>query len=433
VVFNSFTDQKEARAAEKTVVRSRARKLCFDALASIGGSKDEIGLQETQWLFKELHHYQDIEHMPKGAEGLFSSLDKDNSGTIDFEEFETIQKALEECMHTKTTPRPPWLERVFPELKTHTAWNSVRDMVGSTHWAIMIDVVLLFAVGLAFSESYMNGLLSPHSSQRIKVEEAGVGNIWSPTSFAFWNIVLTVLFVIKAFTKLTVMGGDRYWSKLMNCYDFWITMLTASIVIYTILFAASEQLLRLAAMLRVGRVLRLMIHASKTFRVTAETFVAILPDGVAIVKVLFVAMYFFSFLGMQLFGGKINTDPKSPYSKPVAATDYAGADYYANNFNDMPSGMVTLFECIVVNNWFEIVDGFSAAVANSPFLGISGTVWAPAFFIAWYIFGVLITMNIVISFVLNEFVDKFHDGMLSTGNSKRAYAADDQEEGEMLD
>ena len=31
---------------------------------------------------------------------------------------------------------------------------------------------------------------------------------------------------------------------------------------------------------------------------------------------------------------------------------------YANNFNDMFSGFVTLFELLVVNNWFEIVDGF---------------------------------------------------------------------------
>ena len=46
----------------------------------------------------------------------------------------------------------------------------------------------------------------------------------------------------------------------------------------------------------------------------------------------------FSVLGTQLFGGVINTDPKSHYSKVLAATDFGQAGYYANNFNDMPSG-----------------------------------------------------------------------------------------------
>lgn len=113
-----------------------------------------------------------------------------------------------------------------------------------------------------------------------------------------------------------------------------------------------------------------MFHGSRTFRVTANTFLRCVPEGVGILKVLFCAMYFFSFLGMQLFGGVINTDPNSPYSARVAETDFATADYYPNNFNDMPSGMVTLFELIVVNNWFEIVDGFTAAVGE----------WAAAFF-----------------------------------------------------
>merc|ERR1719247_3155789 len=104
------------------------------------------------------------------------------------------------------------------------------------------------------------------------------------------------------------------------------------------------------------------------------------------IKVLLYVMFTFSVLGMQLFGGVINTDPKSPYSAPLADTDYAQADYFANNFNDMPSGMVTLFELLVVNNWFVIVDGFSAA---------SGNIVSPLFFVVWYVFGVLVCMNIV--------------------------------------
>eukprot|EP00501_MAST-03F_sp_TOSAG23-6_P000298 GSMAST32.ASY1.ANO1.305.1 assembled CDS len=47
--------------------------------------------------------------------------------------------------------------------------------------------------------------------------------------------------------------------------------------------------------------------------------------------------------------------------------------YYPNNFNDFASGLVTLFELLVVNNWFIIMDGFAAA---------TGSDWSRWFFIS---------------------------------------------------
>ena len=44
---------------------------------------------------------------------------------------------------------------------------------------------------------------------------------------------------------------------------------------------------------------------------------------------------------MALFGGKINKDPNSPYYERLVETDFAKAEYWANNFNDMGSAMVT--------------------------------------------------------------------------------------------
>merc|ERR1719265_1903277 len=185
--------------------------------------------------------------------------------------------------------------------------------------------------------------------------------------------MICLIFVIEVMVKIVGWGWDRYWNKLRNKYDFIITILTAGLEVAVMLpnDFHNTKIIRYAALLRTGRIMRLCFHASQTFRVTANTFVRVLPDGVGIFKVLYCAMYIFAFFGMQLFGGVITTDPNSPYAKRVEGTDYAGANYYPNNFNDMPSGMVTLFELIVVNNWFEIVDGFWAAVGP----------WAIAFFV----------------------------------------------------
>merc|ERR1719424_160753 len=109
VVFNSFTDQKEKRSEEKAQVRSAARRKSFDTLASIEGQPDEIGLDVTIALFKELNHYQDIVHMDTKPEELFKKLDADGGGTISYIEFGHIGDALETCMVKHY--RPPWLER----------------------------------------------------------------------------------------------------------------------------------------------------------------------------------------------------------------------------------------------------------------------------------------------------------------------------------
>jgi len=108
-------------------------------------------------------------------------------------------------------------------------------------------------------------------------------------------------------------------------------------------------------------------------------------------------MYTFAVAGVQIFGGVINTDPSSPYADAVAATDFGQLDYYANNFNDMASGMVTLFELLVVNNWFVLAGGFAAAVGN----------WALLYFVSFHLLCVCVCLNIVVAFILDTFIQVY--------------------------
>ena len=48
----------------------------------------------------------------------------------------------------------------------------------------------------------------------------------------------------------------------------------------------------------------------------------------------------------------ITRDPANPLSFVLLeADDFVGNNYWANNFNDMMSGMNVLFNLLVVNNW----------------------------------------------------------------------------------
>lgn len=410
VVFNSFTNQKNLFSSEKETVVQESRKESFEALAKIDGKPDAVSMETMRDLMTALSHYHDIGHIGDlDIDKFLQNLDSDNDGSIEMEEFTRVAEDIHNSIKGHTPP-PPFLVRTWPSLKESATWKKFQDAVAFWDFPV-VDIILVFSVGLAFVESVQMGLLSSEVDSRAIVQKASAAkheDYFQVNSFAFWNNCICVLFVFEVIVKILAWGFEQYWQKLMNKYDFCITVLTAGVTITVLLpnDFNDTRLIRLSAMLRIGRILRLMFHGSRTFRVTANTFLRCVPEGVGILKVLFCAMYFFSFLGMQLFGGVINTDPNSPYSARVAETDFATADYYPNNFNDMPSGMVTLFELIVVNNWFEIVDGFTAAVGE----------WAAAFFIIWYIFGVLIVMNIVVAFVLNHFVDEFEEGMLSVGD-----------------
>ena len=56
--------------------------------------------------------------------------------------------------------------------------------------------------------------------------------------------------------------------------------------------------------------------------------------------------------------------------------------------------MVLCFELLVVNNWFILADGFMA-VFNKRTVQL--------FFVAVYVFGVLVCLNIVVAFALDSF------------------------------
>ncbi|KAJ6243949.1 two pore channel 3 [Anaeramoeba flamelloides] len=127
----------------------------------------------------------------------------------------------------------------------------------------------------------------------------------------------------------------------------------------------------------------------KYFIVAKQCIPAFLVYGL----ILFFIYYLFALVGMAIFSGKIyESNPK------LAKTGYLAADYIANSFNDFPKSIVVLFELMIINNWFVIVEGH-VAVTN----------WGSYFFfITFYFITIIVILNIVIAFILEVFQWK-HD------------------------
>jgi len=89
----------------------------------------------------------------------------------------------------------------------------------------------------------------------------------------------------------------------------------------------------------------------------------------------------------------ITRDPQNPLSSTLLeAGDFVDNNYWANNFNDMFSGMNVLFNLLVVNNWTECETGFEY---------VTGGKRVRIFFFTFHLIGVIMICNVVTSFVIN--------------------------------
>jgi len=387
VTFNVYQQTQEKKLEMLRNHREDSVRAAFRLLSENG----HITLEVLRALFTELNHYHDISYIDASdAEALISSLDSDRNGEISQEEFDSIMEVL--TREYRRGPNKPMIERRCPAVAASSCWQTLKGVVQHRCFDIVMDLFLVVTLILSIAETWPEIVGSG-----VDPKTAQVDNNWDHIEHLFVFIFLT-----EAILRIAVEGFSRYWEHPKNKFDFSVTITTGVVTLYVFLPNAynNPELIRAVAAIRALRVLRL-IRVVPGCKVVVHTFVRTLPDAFAICKVLFCAMYLFSVLGLQIFGGVITTDPNSPYAAKLADSDFGKAGYYANNFNDMPSGMVTLFELLVVNNWFVICCGYTAACGYT----------ARIFFIAFYIFGVVICLNIVVAFILDSFMSELNTAL----------------------
>ena len=336
-------------------------------------------------MFKELNLYREIAHIgDTRAQLLFAALDRSGDSFVDEAEFLQLSELLR--IRFDRVPRRTWVEVLAPAFSASAGWRRMCALVRSRRLDYAVDVLLLLAGGLLIAE-----------------EEQAIGDGGRPTDFdsrpdSPWNILeltLSVLFIIEMLLKIAANGTHAYFRSLKNTFDAASSVATFAVVlvVYFPNAISDARFIRLVLLLRLLRLLRLL-HWSPQVRFVASTFVAVLPDANRLLKLLFVLLYFFSALGMAIFGGAINLDPARSEAQILAKTDYFAADYLANNFNDLASGVVTCFELLLVNNWFVLCEGFVAV--SSP--------WARLFFVAVYLCGPLLLLNVAVAAVMEAFL-----------------------------
>ena len=152
------------------------------------------------------------------------------------------------------------------------------------------------------------------------------------------------------------------------------------------------------------------VHYYERFRTLTATAKAISVISGPLLGVAFCYFYSYGFLGVQILGGYIcvqnanaTLEEREPCMHEVdwdpETDDYSANDYYALNFNDLLGAIVTLFVLTVSNNYDSLVSGFVRA---------TGTKWTRLYFAVGFAIGVVVLVNVTVSFVIDAYVQSWH-------------------------
>ena len=193
------------------------------------------------------------------------------------------------------------------------------------------------------------------------------------------SAIITWIFIAEMAVKLMGLGCARYWADGWNALDGTIVSLSIVEMLVTVLLVDSGinlVYLRMLRMLRVLRILRLMRSWRGLFNIVT-TFIRTIPAMSNLVVLIFLTMFVFSLLGMQIFGGIYNPsigfaiEPCPPAGCPEGLREKP-----RHHFDSCAPAMLTVF-ILLTGEWID---------AMEPAAAIEGAV-VSVFFIAVVVIG----------------------------------------------
>lgn len=207
-------------------------------------------------------------------------------------------------------------------------------------------------------------------------------------SWCYGQIPINILLLVEVLCITFIIGPMAYMKSLWKVV--WMLMILGSFVLM-IVFGFSEierdsvfVVMTYIGLLRMWRILRILNCVEK-YRIIFNTLIDLIPTFVHLLSVILVIFYVFSLVGQELFGGLIyeeNSDLVDPVVPP---------SYVYNNFNDFVSGVVTLFELLIINNWWVIAKNFVNATSKT----------SRIFFGVFFIIAVLVVFNLFLAFIMD--------------------------------
>ena len=383
VVYNNYRKNLKEEVKEALERKKQLVDQAFDMMKSDVFGREVIIQNDFNQLMKMTLSNKSDQYFKI----LWCVLDTDNNGYIDRREFHS----LPDLMNIKITEvKPNIFQRFIPNIYDGKYSKMVIKLVKHKYFRYVFDAIIL-----------INAIV-----------------ILSDLDYIEWGFL--AIFTLEILLKIYAFGFAMFITKYWNIFD---TVIIGSAFIFDIIDEArgdnrdANIILDVLLILRVMRIIKIF-HGIDSFKMILNTILHILPSLLTYVGVLFVFMYMFAVIGMESFKDKIKFFGPNTYNTTKPEEFWCGNSrlkdslfyrekYCANNFNDIGSAFIVMFELLVVNQWHIITEGYVLA---------TGSKFVRIFFIAYHMVTVIIILNIFTAFVLEAFLLEysFSKGVLET-------------------
>jgi len=401
--YMTYSEHVEERTA-KCRVRGLLKAFRELADATSPAEEGEEPVVHRAGFLEFIHEYS---ASPRGmpvsdelASLMFTIIDKDGSGVVDYVEFCSICKILQYRF---------WCTRAHSMVKDWFPgfWNSdfgrrfrqfvkADDPVEEPEPGSPSSVVSDDGGERASSfDRLMNVILIVNFGLVVVETAYDLNDIPEPPLLEYLELIFSFIYLGEVCIKLSVISWASYWSVPSNKFDFFSTFLLLTTSIIELLFAGN--LSTYANMLRLLRLLRVVKNLKniKSVQFLVKTIAKLLLTAREMVTLLGVVVFFFSMLSVQVFGGELYEG-----NRKLEGTEYHEQKWHVLNFNDTPMA----FGVWVVFLLMEYAPIFPDAVAKA-----SETPWAWIIFPVFYLAGVSITFELVKAFTIEVFITLFKE------------------------
>ncbi|XP_038214819.1 two pore calcium channel protein 1-like isoform X2 [Zerene cesonia] len=368
VVYETFTRIEREKCRALLLHRRGAARRAFRLLVS-RRAPHAVKLRHFAGLLRHYApHYSGLD-----VYLMFKQLNTSGSGGLARGEFANVYEVFA-LRWAAQAARAPWYARSPLEPVGRLAHAVVR-------WPYFEYLIYALIVG--------NGV-----SMVLRVLEAA-GDLQDSARLlcASWDTWLFLtLFLLEAGLRIMASGLAVYLESGWNVFDLSVTLLA---LMGAVLLTIAPKLF-IVVMFRPLRLMRLY-KLKKRYRDVFGTLVLLSPLMSSAGCVMLVMYYFFAIVGMELFAGYnlrnccVNTTVEDFYKYSENSSTPLGY-YYLNNFENILTSGVTLFELTVVNNWFILMNAF-ATVAGQ---------FSRIYFMVFYLF-TMVVLTIVVASVLEAF------------------------------
>ena len=380
VVYNEYSEHFKDRMKSFYAARNGKLQKAFKNLCPSG----EMSRGQLDRVVAELNKSDVVAEVPPDmVDFLWARLDRDGSGEISAVEFMELCDVL--ACEYKVLRTRSYVEKAHPALFAGARWQAFVALVHSGAYARAVTALMVLNACAVFFESRddLNDTDTPASTE-----------LWGWVEFWF-----SMAYLLDLALKLAATPLDVYLDDVKNRFDLCVTLVFVVVSVYwaSPLVGITADMLHYFTILRLLRLLALLGRL-RAFRVIVASVANILAACAPVLGLIFCISFAWSAAGVALFGGRLYAG-----SPALDGTDYEDSDYYLLNFNDLVLGLLPLFAMVTSGGPVsEVID--AAARARRP----EGQQWVGyAFFISYYVVGVLVAFNIFSAFIIDAFISEY--------------------------